>query len=356
MSRVDQKEIARRCRVSRAAVWAALGGNGATVRVSEETRRRIVEEAERAGYRPHAAARALRAGRSRTLVFAQLSFGSPSAHVPHATQNAMAAAVAQRRYATELLARETPDEVSRDLETAVHERRCGGVFLRGDALPFWESSLAVLREHRIAVCAVECAPTPGITTVAFDYRSGACAAVEHLFDCGRRHIAFVGPAENHYWCRERLKGYLLAHQRAGLRADRRLQILLPHVPGGTCAGLRTGRNPLARLLSSGPAVDGLFAAFDELAIWCVRTVIKSGRAIPDDTAVVGFDDDPIGEAVVPSLTTVRQDPERLGRLAVDLLVDQIEGAREGGGHHVVPTRLVVRESTRGNCPTAGQAT
>ena len=99
MSRTGQKEIAERCGVSVTSVWAALSGNASRLRLSDETRRRIVAEAKRLGYRPHAAARRLRTGRSRCLVYAPLRFPAGLGYVATQVQRSLFEAAAERRYA-----------------------------------------------------------------------------------------------------------------------------------------------------------------------------------------------------------------------------------------------------------------
>ncbi len=94
-------------------------------------------------------------------------------------------------------------------------------------------------------------------------------------------------------------------------------------------------------------MDAVFAAYDLLALEAMRTLAHLGRRVPDDVALVGFDDEPFAQVVVPSLTSVRMDPDAMGRLAVDLLIGEIEGRCKPGGHHRVPSQLIVRESSAG---------
>lgn len=169
-----------------------------------------------------------------------------------------------------------------------------------------------------------------------DNRGGARQAVRHLIALGRTRIATVtGPYDQENSAADRLAGYrdALADDASPLieRAD---------------YTQRGGADAMAALLDRCPGLDAVFVASDLMASGALRTLRERGRRVPEDVAVVGFDDlAEITEATDPPLTTVHQDVEEMGRLMARLLFDR---ARRPGtpaaASAVVPTRLVLRKS------------
>ncbi len=184
----------------------------------------------------------------------------------------------------------------------------------------------------------------GISAINIDNRGGAGAMVGHLVSLGRRRIGFIaGPARNHD-AAERRAGYRDALARA------ELAVPMPELPGDfTEAG---GYGAVRALLESGGAgrVDALFAANDSMAVGALSALRRAGIKVPDDMAVVGFDDIPIAGYLSPPLTSVQVPIAELGVRALEalLLAVRTPGAHEPR-HEVLPTRLVIRRS----CGAAG---
>ena len=171
-----------------------------------------------------------------------------------------------------------------------------------------------------------------------DNRGGARAAVGHLAGRGRRRIATItGPLDMGVGL-DRLDGYRDGLAAAGLDAD----------PGLVEPGDFTeegGAAATARLLERpGPPVDAVFAASDLMAAGALRALRTAGRRVPEDVAVVGFEDSAVARYAQPPLTTVRQPIEEMGRQATRLLLARMAG-EAGGMHLVLDTELVVRAST-----------
>lgn len=164
-----------------------------------------------------------------------------------------------------------------------------------------------------------------------DNRGGARQAVRHLLDRGRTEIATVtGPYDQEDSAAERLAGY---------------RDVLPDAPPELTARAdyteQGGADAMAALLERRPGLDAVFVASDLMASGALRTLRERGRRVPDDVAVIGFDDlTEISESTDPPLTTVHQDVERMGRLMARLLFDRPAPPPAV----VVPTRLVVRAS------------
>jgi DNA-binding LacI/PurR family transcriptional regulator len=171
-----------------------------------------------------------------------------------------------------------------------------------------------------------------------DNRGGAGKAVEHLARRGRRRIATItGPLDMGVGL-DRLEGYRDGLAAAGLAGDEGL------VESGDFTE-EGGAGAMARLLARpGPPVDAVFAASDLMAAGALRALWAAGRRVPEDVAVVGFEDSVVARCAQPPLTTVRQPIEEMGRQATRMLLAKIAG-ETGGMHLILDVDLVERAST-----------
>jgi DNA-binding LacI/PurR family transcriptional regulator len=176
-------------------------------------------------------------------------------------------------------------------------------------------------------------------TVGTDNVAAGRLAGEHLLELGRRRIAFLGHADEHYpEFADRYRGLTEAMGAVGLTADPALQ-----VPALSSEG--DGRAAIRALLDRGAEFDAVFAASDLIAIGAMRALAEAGRTVPGDVAVVGFDDIPAASLTSPPLTTVQQDLIAAGELLVETLAEQIEDRAQD--NRSLPPRLIVRASTTG---------
>ncbi|HWD42727.1 MAG TPA: LacI family DNA-binding transcriptional regulator [Actinomycetota bacterium] len=171
-----------------------------------------------------------------------------------------------------------------------------------------------------------------------DNRGGAGKAVEHLVRRGRRRIATItGPLDMEVGL-DRLEGYRDGLAAAGLAAGQALVETGDFTEEGGAAAM-------ARLLARpGPPVDAVFAASDLMAAGALRALRAAGRRVPEDVAVVGFEDSAVARYAQPPLTTVRQPIEEMGRQATRMLLAKIAG-ETGGMHLILDVDLVVRASS-----------
>ncbi|MGD8326166.1 MAG: LacI family DNA-binding transcriptional regulator [Sphingomonadales bacterium] len=172
------------------------------------------------------------------------------------------------------------------------------------------------------------------TVVGSDNVSGAVKATKHMIDQGRRRIAFLGNNESPETS-DRYKGYLRAHEEAGLKALDELFIETHMSSEEACEAV-------CQALEYGLEIDGLMAASDVLALSAIRALKQRGLIVPDDVAVAGYDDIPFASYIDPPLTTVRQDTERAAELLLDRLFKKLEG--EKSPSVVIDPELVVRTS------------
>ncbi|MET8995572.1 LacI family DNA-binding transcriptional regulator [Amycolatopsis sp. Hca4] len=174
------------------------------------------------------------------------------------------------------------------------------------------------------------------TYVDVDNRGGAEAAVRHLQATGRRRIATVAGPKDMAPGRDRLTGYLTAIAGAG------------PIDAGAVAhgdfGQASGEHAMRRLLDRRPDLDAVFVASDMMAVGALRALRRTGRRVPDDVAVVGFDNSPVSRTTDPPLTTVSQPVDALGARSAGELLAAIDGTARRPRRVVLGTTLVVRES------------
>ncbi|AIS01266.1 LacI family DNA-binding transcriptional regulator [Streptomyces glaucescens] len=176
-----------------------------------------------------------------------------------------------------------------------------------------------------------------VTSVDADNVGGAREAVTHLVRTGRRSIATITGPLDMYVAQCRLRGYQQALAGAGLPTD----------PSWTVEGDFTeasGRRAMTELLERHPDVDAVLAASDTMAAAALSVLRAAGRRVPDDVAVIGFDDFHLAQHTDPPLTTVRQPLEDIGRTMVRLLLEEMEQPEVAWRHVMLRTRLVIRES------------
>jgi DNA-binding LacI/PurR family transcriptional regulator len=180
--------------------------------------------------------------------------------------------------------------------------------------------------------------TSGVHAVDFDNRAGAAAAVEHLITSGRKHIAMVAGPPDHLASADRLAGW-----RSALTAHRLRGTRLYEQGDFTIDG---GRLAMTKLLQRKPELDAVFAASDLMAAGAIRALEASGKRIPDDVAVIGFDDNPVlAPVMTPPLSSVHQDPRLLVRHMVETLMSLLAGDNVTPARHILGVSLTLREST-----------
>lgn len=177
----------------------------------------------------------------------------------------------------------------------------------------------------------------GVTYVDADNAGGARSAVTHLLDSGRRSVATVTGPLDMYVAQCRLRGYREALRRAGVE-DRSSWIAEGDFSEDS------GRRATAELLARASEIDAVFAASDTMAAGALTALRAAGRRVPEDVAVIGFDDFPLAQHTDPKLTTVRQPLEDIGRTMVRLLLEEMEDSAVAWRHVILRTELVLRGS------------
>lgn len=324
-------DIAKRVGLSKASVSRALNGKQD---VDPETRKRVLKVASQVGYVPSASARALSNGRSNCL-----GLLVPSLTWPWMLEILRGVAEEIERSGYSLILYTTTS--GEDSERAFMSQVIPAGAVDGLALvipPGMLDYIGRLAKGGLPVVVIDDRGHQSeLPTVATTNIEGGRTAAHHLIELGRRRIAMLnGPPD--FGCnRDRLEGYKAELRLAPIRFDPRLVVDSDYTENG-------GATAMASLLEADPRLDAVFVANDLMAFGAMRALRKAGRRIPDDVAVVGFDDIPASALTHPPLTTVRQPLYEMGRTAAVMVMSAIRG-ESIPKRTEVPTSLVVRGSS-----------
>ncbi|POX48094.1 LacI family transcriptional regulator [Streptomyces sp. Ru71] len=328
------EEVAARAGVGRGTVSRVIN-NEAGVR--DSTRRAVERAIAELGYVPNLAARSLAGRRADAVALAMTErdwrqFGEPFFNE---TVRAVGDALSDTNLQLLLTLIRTDTERRRFVEFARGGRVDGALLMSvhaDDPLPdmLAESGLpTVLLGRRSG--------DERVTYVDVDNAGGARDAVAHLLRGGRRAVATITGPLDMYVAQCRLRGYREALSRAGAATDDSWV-----VEGDFTED--SGRRAMAELLRRHPEVDGVLAASDTTAAGALAALRAAGRRVPEDVAVIGFDDFALATGTEPQLTTVRQPLEEIGRTLVRLLLEEMEEPSVAWRHVILRTELVLRRS------------
>ncbi|GAB3393177.1 LacI family DNA-binding transcriptional regulator [Humibacter soli] len=331
--RASMSDVARAAGVSLTTASRALGGVG---RVSPETRARVIETAERLQFQPDMIARSFVTGRSFIVgVLAEAAHGRFSMPLIVGATDYLGR---ENIAAVTLDAHGTP-RVLNDYLKRLRSRRIDGVLVVGDDPN--RASLVLSEDFGAPVVFASSSATPETDyVVAPDNRGAGRLAAEHLIGLGRRHIAHVTAAVHEPAVDARASGFTEAMATAGM----------PIAMGAPLYGSylqRWGTDAAERIIASGEPVDAVFAANDEIAIGLFATFHRRGIRVPDDVAIVGYDNRLAGvRRPDDPLTTFDPELDRVGERAAQRLLEAIGGSGEPGVEFVEP-RFIPGRSTVG---------
>jgi DNA-binding LacI/PurR family transcriptional regulator len=335
------EEVAARAGVGRGTVSRVINGSP---RVSEATRAAVEAAVAELGYVPNTAARALAANRTDAIALVVPEPETRFFAEPYFSD--MLKGVGAELSETEmqlLLIFAGGDRERRRLAQYLAAHRVDGVLLvsvhADDPLPDMLAQLEIP-----AVISGPRSAAETLTSVDSDNYGGGRSAVEHLIGRGRRHIAHITGRPDVYGAQRRVEGYRDALRDAGHKVDDKLI-----EPGDFTE--EGGRRAMTNLLARHPDLDAVFAGSDVMAAGARQVLREKGHRIPDDVALVGYDDSAIARHMDPPLTSVRQPIEEMGRRMIDLLLGEIADRRPSASRDlerrqvVLATELVARTSS-----------
>lgn len=342
--RVTSQDVARRAGVSRTTVSLVLN-DVQGIQISDETRRRVIEAAEELGYVPEASAQALAS--RRVKIIGLLLTRSPH-HITSDTfltqiLDGLIEVVHEKglRLLIDIIKAQHQKEAYLQL---VRSKRIDGVILSGPR--FDDEALKLLEQEGFPTVIMGQLPGMDGCSVDVDNCAAAQRAVNHLINLGHRRIACITNAAIYYTAaEERLQGYRQALEQAGIEYDPDLVRYGDFDPD---SGYRKMVELLAGRASGKEAFTAAFIASDVVAFGAKAAIREGGLNVPQDIALVGFDDVPVARYTDPPLTTVKLPARELGRVAGDRLVRMIDGEKMPGTRVLLETQLVIRESCGAN--------
>jgi LacI family transcriptional regulator len=344
MRPVTLHDLAKHCSVSTATVSAVV--NGAEW-VSEKTRLRVRRAIDEMGYHPNQLARGLkrREGHAVGVIVSDLTnpfftqIVRSLSHVVRASGRTLALCDSDHR----------SDFGESNLRSLL-EAQVIGLVMIGDSVPERALRAFVQARPRVPVIAIEREyRIAQVSTLLVDSEDGAFTATRHLVGCGCQRIAMItgpstGAGSATYGRAKRYEGYRRALDESGLAFDQQL------VVEGSFR-YESGHDAMRRLLALKRPPDAVFAANDMMALGAMSAAREAGLAIPDDLALVGFDNVPMAALITPGLTTMAMPMIELGDSAAKLLEARIQAT--GGPTRVrqmFSAELVARASTLGVSP------
>lgn len=326
---VSIKEIARRAGVSHSTVSRALHENPL---VNHDTATRIRALADQMGYVPSAIGRGLATRSTHTLGLVVTTIADP--FVSEVLRGAEELAM-DRGYAVFLCQSGAQPQRELGAVRALHENRVDGVIVTSSRVGELYRPLLVQMNVPIVLVNNE-RSDPGVWFVSIDDCHGAALATDHLLEIGRRRIGYIAGWPEASSSAGRLRGCSDSLDKHGLGSA-------PAWIGSGNGRMDGGYACAQEMLAIRPLPDGLFCYNDLTAIGALRALHEAGLRVPEDVAVVGFDDIAMAAFSCPPLSTVAQPRHDMGRIAVSMLLDLI--ASRGVESRTLKGSLVVREST-----------
>ena len=299
--------------------------------VNAETRDRVEQAVAALGYRANAAGRSLAKARSHLLLVLVPDFANPFyAQIVQGVES-----VARPQGYKILLTDTTEGEAHHGTALdALYKRLADGVI----SLAHLDDDPALIDEVRLLpwVSCSEFLPESGVPYVSIDHRQAAIDAVQYLLNRGHRRIALIAADATYRWARLRREGYALALSRAGLALDAAL------IRTAQDTDYAAGSQAAGGLLALVDAPTAVVAVSDTLAIGAIKALRRAGRRVPEDIAVMGFDNLPLSAVFEPALTTVGQPMRELGAAAAEMLLQRLAGATPAS--RTLAHQLVLRDS------------
>ncbi len=337
--RITIADVAREAGVSAMTVSRALNNKGG---ISEETRQRIQQIAQNMGYRPNNLARGMVTQRTNTIGLVVPDIGSPFfSQIARGVENVAYV----NGYNVFLMNAENMDREIAALNS-LWENRVDGLILCTSRLD--QEQLKVRLERFPFAVLINClleTDINGVCKINVDDENGARQAVDFLASAGHKHIAFIAGPDYLLSSQQRLAGY-----RASLNAhqlpfrEELIRHCTPDTEGGYAAAIA--------LLSNHPEITAIFAFNDLIAAGTLRACVDLKRHVPNDVAIIGWDDSSLASLLTPTLSTLRIAKRDLGAAAMRILTQLMNGEQLlEPCRQIIQPELLLRQSTVGSSPS-----
>lgn len=337
MNRPTQVDVARHAGVSRATVSYVMNGlTEGRVQISDQTRLRVLDAIEKLGYEPDARAQALRSGATKTIALIIPDLGNP-----HFCEYATGIEEAARASGYHMLLSSTTlnDEYAVVLFKDLTRHRFDGLILTSSFILESKEAQATLdRVRKRGLPIVELSENYGVDSVSAEYWDATKEVMAYLLSLKHRRIGLIYGIGGHELAEDRRQPYLAGLDAAGIPVDNDLMVEC----GPT---IEDGYRASKKLLELGSRPTAIIAINDLLAIGALRAAADQGLRVPHDLSLVGYDDIPMADYLVPRLTTVTKNAYLLGTKAFEVLLARIQTPDLPRQLIRSPARLIIREST-----------
>ncbi|MBS2968468.1 LacI family DNA-binding transcriptional regulator [Metabacillus sp. KIGAM252] len=330
------KDIAKAAGVSVTTVSRALNGYSD---VNERTRKKIIEISKELNYSPNILARGLVMNKSKTIGLLVSGFNKESIkdNFTFEVLSGINQYAAETDYDLVLFNTNSTKQREKTYAQLCRERRVDGVIVQG--IKTDDPYLQEVVESNIPCVLIDIpVQTENVGFVTTDNIAGAKSAVSYLIELGHKNIAMVNGHDLAFVSQERLEGYKRAlSEAAGLSFREEL------VVNGS---FEEGKSEAVtfKLLNAFPEVTAIFCASDLMALGSIKAAGKSGRRVPENLSIIGYDDILLSSYVSPRLTTIAQNKQKLGFHAAQQLIEMLE-KETAPAHIILETELKIREST-----------
>jgi len=324
------RDVAQRTGVSLKTASRVANGQG---EVSDETRRRVLEAIGELGYRPSKLARGLVTNRTDTVGLILGDISNP--FFPEVSRGVLDTA---EQVGYNVFVCNSDGDLQREIRTihSLADHAVDGIII----FPSYESEdflLSFAGQGRPIVCVNRPFSSDWVSQVMIRSREGAILAVDYLAARGHRSIGMLSGQAQPFTRLERVQGYLEGMRANGLHASQGCVVAGPPVQ-------EQGRRGASELLDRFPHMTAVFTYNDMLALGAIQACFDRGRRVPEDCAVIGFDDIPLADRVSPALTTVRVDKYLLGTTCMERMCDMLSAPGTAFPPAHISVELVIRES------------
>lgn len=336
MKKTSLNKIARSLGVSKTLVSFVLNDKGDENGISKKTQKIVFQKAKELNYRPNFIARGLRLGKSQTigLVIADISntfYAKIAKRIEEVAE--------QHNYNVVFCSSDENPKKELELINMLKERRVDGMII-STSLKNAEIFSQLKQEKFPFVLIDRRLPRLSTNYAGVDNFGGALLATNHLIDNGYKKIALLKISPDHLsTIREREKGYREAFRQNGLRVNNKI------IRSINCSNIQHDvRYVLDELLQSDQKIDAIFTLNNNITVACLEYLNLLNIQIPNDIALISFDDIDLFRFNSPPITAVSQPLEKIGEESVNMLINEIDGIRNHHKEVVLPVTLVKRKS------------